>query len=377
MKKTGDPGLDNRRYDLDWLRNFGILLLVPFHSARVFDHWEPFYVKNDDLSWGLSWFISLTSYWFMPLLFWLAGAASWYALQKKSNLQYIKERFHRLLVPFLFGVLFIVPPQGYFAMSNHNGEAVNLFSFISFFFSDWSDLSGYFGTFTPAHLWFILYLFVLSLVAIPIFAVFLDDSRKSIIETFHRVFSKATVFIPSSLVLALTQLFPAPGGQNPFFFLVLFVMGFIVSSNARYLDMFQWIRGKALLAILFLVPAWMVLSFHYKEAALFSTVITILRAISIWLTLIVIISFGNKFLNFNHRIIAYLNEAAFPIYIVHQSILVSSAYFIVKLNISVLLKYIMLMSVTLVCSLLIYEGLIKRTKLTCRLFGVKRTRTLL
>ncbi|WP_190284645.1 hypothetical protein [Bacillus sp. S3] len=43
-----------RRYDIDWLTNIGIFLLFPFHSARVFDYWDPFYVKSEVLNWGLS-----------------------------------------------------------------------------------------------------------------------------------------------------------------------------------------------------------------------------------------------------------------------------------------------------------------------------------
>jgi hypothetical protein len=35
-----------RRYDLDALRVLAVLLLIPFHSARVFDIFDPFYVKN-------------------------------------------------------------------------------------------------------------------------------------------------------------------------------------------------------------------------------------------------------------------------------------------------------------------------------------------
>lgn len=29
--------MGERRREIDWLRNFGILLLFPFHAARVFD----------------------------------------------------------------------------------------------------------------------------------------------------------------------------------------------------------------------------------------------------------------------------------------------------------------------------------------------------
>jgi glucans biosynthesis protein C len=44
-----------RRYDLDTLRVLVVLLLIPFHSARVFDVFDPFYVKNPETSGALSW----------------------------------------------------------------------------------------------------------------------------------------------------------------------------------------------------------------------------------------------------------------------------------------------------------------------------------
>jgi hypothetical protein len=91
-------------------------------------------VKNDAESWGLSWFIALTSYWFMPLLFWLAGSASWYALQRRFDRQYIKERLSRLFIPFVAGTLLVVPPQGYFALKMHGREPGNYPDFSLTFF---------------------------------------------------------------------------------------------------------------------------------------------------------------------------------------------------------------------------------------------------
>jgi glucan biosynthesis protein C len=40
----------------------------------------------------------------MQLLFLLAGAATWFALRRRSGSQYAKERLMRLLIPFIFGV---------------------------------------------------------------------------------------------------------------------------------------------------------------------------------------------------------------------------------------------------------------------------------
>jgi hypothetical protein len=51
----------------------------------------------------------------MPLMFWLTGASSWYALEFRTGRRYLKERILRLFIPLVFGIIIIVPPQGYLA----------------------------------------------------------------------------------------------------------------------------------------------------------------------------------------------------------------------------------------------------------------------
>ncbi|WP_425517379.1 acyltransferase family protein [Paenibacillus solanacearum] len=52
-----------------------------------------------------------SSFWFMPLLFLLAGMSSFYALQRRTGAHFVKERFLRLLIPLVVGTLIIVPSQ--------------------------------------------------------------------------------------------------------------------------------------------------------------------------------------------------------------------------------------------------------------------------
>ena len=106
----------NRRYDIDWLRIAAVLLLIPFHTARVFNVGEDLYAKNPQLSDALERFIVFVGPWHMSLLFVLAGAATWFALGFRSGGRYAGERLQRLLVPFLFGLVVIIPPQAYVGM---------------------------------------------------------------------------------------------------------------------------------------------------------------------------------------------------------------------------------------------------------------------
>ena len=102
-----------RRYDIDWLRVLAVLLLVYFHTARLFNTGEDFYVKNDEVSEGLDAFISFVHQWHMPLFFLVSGVATWFALGSRGGGRYVWGRVKRLLVPLLFRSSVIVPPQVY------------------------------------------------------------------------------------------------------------------------------------------------------------------------------------------------------------------------------------------------------------------------
>jgi glucan biosynthesis protein C len=154
-----------RRHDLDWLRIMAVLLLIPFHSARVFDVFDVFYVKNGVRSGGLSWgVIAFLEPWQMPLLFVLAGAATWLALARRSAGGYVSERAKRLLIPLLFGLAVIVPPQAYLARA-FRGRGFSLADYWGFR----GEVGDYTGAWTMGHLWFIAYLLVFSVVALPVF----------------------------------------------------------------------------------------------------------------------------------------------------------------------------------------------------------------
>lgn len=86
-----------RRHYIDNIRTLGILLLFPFHTSRIFNSFETFYVVGNPRVICDN-FIRITSEWFMPLLFVISGISTSFAMQKCSTKQFIKERFFRLLI---------------------------------------------------------------------------------------------------------------------------------------------------------------------------------------------------------------------------------------------------------------------------------------
>lgn len=162
-----------RRKEIDWLRNGAVLMLFIFHTSVIFDSFEKdFYVRSVTHGLAADVFMLITFFWYMPLLFFLAGASAHFSLAKRTNRKFLKERVTRLLIPFLFGVLIVIPPQGYFAKLWHSIPTGGYLNHWIAFFTHVTDFSGNDGNLTPGHLWFILFLFLISALLLPLLRCF-------------------------------------------------------------------------------------------------------------------------------------------------------------------------------------------------------------
>jgi surface polysaccharide O-acyltransferase-like enzyme len=258
----------------------------------------------------------------------------------------------------------------------YGGEPGSYFGFLLDYFPDFSDLSGYSGSFTPAHLWFILYLFVFSLIALPMFRRFVQHEDRVPVRHAARLFSRPLLFVALIVPLMALQALPAPGGQNPFYYFFIYLIGFLAWMQPDFADMAAKYRLHALLALLITVPAWLWMQVQFRGAADFSAIdifLTFLRTLNVWLTLLVILGYGRKLLNFHHPWLDYANEAAFPIYVIHQTVIVAIGYYVVPFEWNVFAKFVVILVASFAVSFLLYEGVIRRIALLRWLFGVKRS----
>lgn len=353
-----------RKYGIDWLRIFVVFLLFPFHTARVFDWWEANYIKDVPNAFS-SWFISSVGFWFMALLFVIAGFSTFQALQKRSAGEYAKERVKRLLFPFLIGLVLIVPVQGYVASLQHEGFSGSYLQFLSGYFTDFRDISGYTGSFTPAHLWFILYLFVISLCLLPL----LMKLRAPKTESAMRPWMLFLAFLPMTISEAL----PDIGGKNPFFFGLLFFFGFLIARAEPIMELIRRLRFWTLGAALLLTPVYLMVASTLGwpgDINLISALVALFRNFCVWLIILALMGLSDTYLNKPSRVLSYLNRASFPVYLLHQSVMMVIAYFIVATALSAGLKFLSIMFGTLLASLLIYE-LFRHTAPTRFILGIK------
>lgn len=157
-----------RRHDVDNLRSLAVLLLVVFHTARLFDG-QPWHMKDDSAPhWTAELLLRLIGLWQMPLLFLLAGMSAAWALRHRSTGTFLRERASRLLLPLGFGMLVLVPPQVW--VERVSPQAPLRQSPFDFAGGYLDFLPHAYGCCYPAgnlswhHLWFLPYLFLYAVV---------------------------------------------------------------------------------------------------------------------------------------------------------------------------------------------------------------------
>jgi glucan biosynthesis protein C len=167
MKETQNK--QQRKYYLDWLRVIAFYILIFYHVGMIFVPWD-FHIKNNvTLEWFETW-MAFLSQWRLPLLFLISGMVIYYSLGKRSWKGIITERSKRLLIPLLFGMFVIVPPQIYFERISDGVVFSNYWQFWKTVFELVPFPEG--GSLSWHHLWYVLYIFVYSIIALPILTFF-------------------------------------------------------------------------------------------------------------------------------------------------------------------------------------------------------------
>ena len=155
-----------RRYDLDWLRVILIGFVFIFHSGRFFDT-GGWHVKNAETFFSVQVWTTFLANWMMPAIFVVSGASLFFALGG-SNGKFIKDKVLRLLVPLVVGAFTHVAVQVYLERVTHHQFTGTFFEFLPHYFN---GLYGFGGNFAwmGLHLWYLLVLFVFSILLLPLF----------------------------------------------------------------------------------------------------------------------------------------------------------------------------------------------------------------
>lgn len=373
--------MKNRLYFIDYIRVFAFLLLILFHSALPFVsyNWE---VKNEQKSEILMSIVLWFHQWRLPLLFFISGVGIYFSLKTRNILKFILERLKRLFVPLVFAMLFTIPVQVYVEYLQ-KGRITG--TYFEFYPSVWNFVPYPDGSLTWSHMWFIVYLLTFIIVLIPFFSLFKIKVLEKYKDRFSNVLSSKylifVIFLIQYYNYYLFYLkFPEQGSlvEDWFVFnssITYLIIGYLLASSTQFWDNCERYK-KISLSIAVITSTILFINYYLpnalpKKEGMDTQVYFLLDSLQIWSMILTIIGFTKKYLNTTSSILQYLNQAVFPFFIIHQTIIVAIGYWIVQLKVSILTKYLLLSICSSIVIYSLYEYVIRRTKLTRFLYGMK------
>ena len=374
-----------RLHYLDWLRVLAVLGVFYAHSADIFNKFY-WHVRGGEQNTGLMVLVVFGTEWGMALFFFLAGASAWFALESRTAGQFVSERFTRLIIPFIVGFILLAPPLAYLVAISHSLYHGNLFQFYPYYFENihmswnpqWLGIYAF-------HLWFLVFLFVISTLALP---VLLSLRRKPSLRFMAKLAAfcdrPAGLFVfvlPIALIqIALRAPFPGYQSWSDFFtWLIFFIYGFMFLAEPRFESAIQkqwkltlFVAITSLLIMLVasfvsILSSWDSLSSYSVGYVLYQ----LLRSVVTWSWMIFVLYFGMRFLNFSDKFIEYANEAVLPFYILHYPVIVVIAFLTLAWNINIGVKLLVVSTIALIATLVLFDLFIRRINVSRWLFGLK------
>lgn len=380
-----ESAADNERHlYIDALRVIAIMLMFFFHVSMIFAAESDWHIKNREQSRVLLEINYFLSFFRMPLLFLVSGYISAILLSRFGCNGFIRQRFHRLIIPLIVWTFILVAPQIFLErrMDGYDGSYLEFYkSFLQFEW--WPN-----GNFHWLHLWFIPYLFIYGVLLIPFYLVMNDSGslQKSRINSNHApVLIFFYVLIASTPYALLTFKFPVTydlindwARHSLYFpFALAGFLAFVCNPVIEYIEAKRTgiLRYAFLTTLLIFTLRWNDWTpFHVwdnwidrPETYLYLVMLNI----NSWLWVLALLGYGKKYLNRDSLFFRYANKAVYPFYILHQTAIVIIGYYVVRTSDDIVFKYLFIFFVSFWICISIYHLFIRPFPMVRYLFGSK------
>ena len=373
-----------RRIDLDWVRISAFGLLIFYHVGMLYVSWG-FHIKSAHRI-ALEPLMLVLNPWRLGLLFLVSGVATRFMLRKYSLLPLLRSRSARLLIPLVFGMLVVVPPQAYEQIVEALGYPAG---FVDFYLRHYLAFGSQFCP-NPCivmptwnHLWFVVYLWVYT-VALGGVLAWVPGLVEWIERKLASALSGTLLLVVPTLFFAAYRLvlFPNFPSTHALFgdwynhaqFATVFLLGFLLARVEAFWNAIERQRWLALsLAAVFYLSFLAVWSIgagtqHVPLLRLFGG---FAYGAYQWLCMVAILGFARRWLTADSAVRRYLTDAIFPYYIVHQTAIIMIAHGLRGSGLSAGVEAAIIIGGTAVTCVATYE-IVRRVGWLRPLFGLKR-----
>jgi glucan biosynthesis protein C len=373
-----------RIHYLDWLKVLIVYGIVLFHVSLVFS-FGTWLVSNHERSLILTAFAGFTFPWGIPAMFMIAGADAWFGLGSRAVSDFARKRFLRLLVPMVPGLLILSPLQRFVASHNPPPSIDGLWPFYVAFFKEfhfeWTlqIVSKYW-----LHLWFLGYLFVISMVCLPAVLWLRGPAGRRFTARLVRIANLPGGLLLSAAPLVLVQLalrsrFPAyQDWADVATYTLAFLWGAVLFSDRRFevaiRRQIHWFLAGGVLAMLGIgvlaLASPSQIANDPRAPAGMQAAYALVWSLFIWSWLHAVLYLGLRWLNFPSRAQRYAQESVLPVYVISHPVILLVASFVVTWSLGVWPKFLLILVAAALLTLGIYEFGVRRWPATRLVFGL-------
>jgi hypothetical protein len=384
-----------RRIDLDWVR-IGAFALLIFYHIGVFYAPGPTAVGAISPR-PLPWLVIpmvLVNPWRLLVLFVVSGAATRFMSDKMSSEALLKSRSARLLIPLVFGILVVVPPQCFVQVverCDYSGTYLQFWTRYLLADQHLCPAGPHLIVPTWNHLWFVAYLWVFT----ALLALVLSAAPSVLTRFQHwleRVLSGWGLVLWPACWLALAWLFLEhrfPLSYACAIYIPAFLFGYLTAKSDVIwirMDGVRWrVLAGALLSYCSMIGlAFLVLGAHGGWGAQMAASHSGLRIFELrtigaavygldqWLWIMAVFGIARHYLaNRDGPIRRYLTDAIFPFYIIHQTTIEVVGHYLAKERLPLGIESTLLIGATIASCFVTYE-VARRIRPLRPLFGLKR-----
>ncbi|MGY8662338.1 acyltransferase family protein [Bradyrhizobium sp. UFLA05-109] len=327
-----------RRIDLDWVRISAFGLLIFYHVGMLYVSWG-FHIKS---AYRLTWLEPLMlvlNPWRLSLLFLVSGVATRFMLGKYRLGSFVGARSTRLLIPLIFGMLVIVPPQSYLQIVEALGYPAG---FADFYVRHYLAFGAQFCP-NPCivlptwnHLWFVVYLWVYTMALACVLWLWPALTDRLSAKLAVPLTGPGLLIMPCLLFAAWRLfLFPAFPSTHALFgdwynhadYATAFLIGFLLAKQGIVWSEIERQRWAALaLAAVCLTIFILLFAGLLAPSPLLKKCASIAYGCYQWLAMAAVLGFARRHFTADGPARRYLTDAIFPYYIVHQTAIITIAH---------------------------------------------------
>ena len=331
----------NRRHDIDALRALAFALLILYHLGMLYVADWGWHIKSAHLAAWLQWPMLFLNRWRMDLVFLVSGMAAAFLLKPDHLRRFVRQRTGRLLLPLAFGILVVVPIQPYVQGVTNGAVAPGFLAFLHDYFSArrWPEgaFDGWEHGFTWNHLWYLAYLWVYTLALALLARPLASPIGQRVRAALTGLRGGWLLFLPALPLFAWTLLlqarFPDRGDfvhdwyRNAMYF-TAFLYGYLIARAPAFWIEAVRLRRRSLALALATVAMYLGLVATLPGDISYATqaLVWALRNVYVWTMLLAILGWAHHALNRPYRWLPWANEAVYPWYVLHQSLIVGLAY---------------------------------------------------